>query len=170
MEKNRKIKVCPICGKSFLPENNNRKYCCDECSQKALEENKKKYLNRPDVKEKMKLQTQSDKFKEQQKQYRESHRKERSQSTVNWQLKVKALGMTVSQFKALGHTDEEIDRIFNDFLKQREMPVEKICPVCGKAFTVPYKYRGRVYCSAECRKKANKIKRREAYRKKNNRD
>ena len=35
-------KECLWCGKEFIPENRNRKYCCDDCAYEANKENVKR--------------------------------------------------------------------------------------------------------------------------------
>ena len=46
MAKGFKEKICERCGKNFIPNSNNQKYCCEECKkEKAKEYNKNRNLN-----------------------------------------------------------------------------------------------------------------------------
>jgi len=45
-----KLKECVICGDTFRRNNQNQKTCCRECSKQRRIENKREYLQRPEVK------------------------------------------------------------------------------------------------------------------------
>ena len=73
-ELNRKKKVCPICGTSFMPSAPREKYCCDACKLVATKIRTKLYRESDKAKETFKKYRQSETYKKVKEKYMKSEK------------------------------------------------------------------------------------------------
>lgn len=139
-------KTCPTCGKIFPTHDTRKKYCCDEC---ATESSKKQ------------VQIQNDKKKQHFikicpicNQEFETTRK----NQIYCSQECGKQGQLIKERERSQTPEFKKDHIKrqNKYAIKKNPPVEKICPICGIAFsTTDYRKK---YCNEECRYEAQKIR------------
>ncbi len=155
----KRIKICPVCGKEFIPRHKNQVYCDDEMKKqeirfkKALEEKDKKEKATDEKESEIKVRTKICPVCGKEFTPVAKHSKYCSKECSD---EVKR------QYRARYYQQNR--EKYLDYVAEHQKPdtphvYTKVCPFCGKEFETTNNRK--IYCSDECKNQYNKEKKRE---------